>query len=298
MLFSGLILALVHNFPTLISASPLHGNDNSFAIQSSGTGQLIEDSQRYEGSQIPSILGHSQQEVDVSRLYGPPTIDLSSLTLLEIIKRSLEKPADDEHSLHIHKFAWLANFTSILDKEDSFKKEGVHGYLKYLEIAEEAGVDVTILAPDDEALSRHHKKNGQSSSFWSAEPTLDDLLEDLPNVQRHGFNFHKSLLDTKEDHPSIPHSLLKKLAAAVSISFSYSTLPKGLDTASLVDISTSTTYLPSYFVDGKLGDPIRVRFSTGLVPPRIKVNVFSHIRGPTIKAKNGERGPLQKVLSS
>ncbi|GAA6063119.1 hypothetical protein JCM10212_002322, partial [Sporobolomyces blumeae] len=84
----------------------------------------------------------------------PPILDFSHLTILEIVNASLGHHHDDGHEaqataedrdpakLPLHRLAWLVNFS-----------DEAQEYLK--------GKDITLLAPDDGALTPPHRDRGR-----------------------------------------------------------------------------------------------------------------------------------------
>lgn len=187
-----------------------------------------------------------------------------------------DKP--NPHTLPLHRLAWLANFST--EAGDLLKQDG----------------PITLLAPDDAALTPPHRKHEDEDSdgdFDYFRPSMlamgdfDELFTEAAPHPFHSKPFSPKKLaklaahggDGDDDHEH-KKEMFKKLIAIV---LKYHIVPEAAeDPVQLADRAT----LPTLLTDE------RVRVSPSLrgfpIPhPALTFNVYAEKRGPTILAKNG-----------
>ena len=116
--------------------------------------------------------------------HPPVVIDFSHLTILEIINASLghhheeehrkieprfrlfgggdDSPAKDPSHLPLHRLAWLVNFSS--ETQEYLKGNGEFELLadrRFTNFDFACDTDITLLAPDDQALTPPHRRGGE-----------------------------------------------------------------------------------------------------------------------------------------
>lgn len=218
---------------------------------------------------------------------GPDsTLDFSHLTILEIVNASLGRhhehgetrfsPAvidvKDPSHLPLHRLAWLVNFS--IETQEYLQKD-----------------DITLLAPDDRALTPPHRREHPHDSFelFPFEHYSESVDFDKSRVAHpfHAREFSpkklRKLASVSEDgddkEKERKREIFRKIISYVG---KYHVIPGRRQAHDLADISTAATLL----------EDSRLRVSSGLdwrpLPhPTIKFNYYVSKRGPTILAKNG-----------
>ncbi|BGP24601.1 flocculin [Rhodotorula toruloides] len=243
----------------------------------------------------------------------PPVIDLSKYTILEIVNQSFhrhhehedsevhlvdrmlreglaarrpckhartvegkgERSDEHDHQLPLHRLAWLVNFAPEAAK--LLERDGI-----------------TLLAPDDMALTPPHRRNGGGHHGFAGEPerSVEDMMAATLSERSHPFHSHEFSPeklaklaasddddDDDDDGKEEKKRIFRKIIALVG---AYHVIPESQNSHELMDRSTVPTLL----------DESRVRVSPGFETfpfphPTLKFNVYSHKRGPTVIAKNG-----------
>ncbi|BGP08023.1 hypothetical protein JCM10049v2_003868 [Rhodotorula toruloides] len=239
----------------------------------------------------------------------PPVIDMSKYTILEIVNQSFHRHQehedgevrlvdrtlreglaarrpckhartlggehggdDHDHELPLHRLAWLVNFSP--DAAKLLEKDGI-----------------TLLAPDDMALTPPHRRGGGDHHGFAGQPerSVEDMFAATLSERSHPFHSHEfspeklaklaASTDGDDEDKEEKKRIFRKIIAVVG---AYHVIPESQNSHDLVDRSTVPTLL----------DESRVRVSPGFETfpfphPTLKFNVYSHKRGPTVIAKNG-----------
>ncbi|GAA5943467.1 uncharacterized protein JCM15063_006481 [Sporobolomyces koalae] len=255
----------------------------------------------FEGtSERPSPPGNArfgQDEEDTVSIPSPfprhppaPVIDFSHLTILEIVNASLVHHHKHEHDgfaptvidehdpahLPLHKLAWLVNFSS--DAQEYLQKD-----------------DITLLAPDDQALTPPRRRGGHGPDHHHHGGPRDAHKDDELSREHVPHVFHSEHLspeslrelasedndgDDKDDkEKERRREIFRKIISYVG---KYHVVPGRRQAHDLADSSTLATLL----------DDSRINVRPGLdwrpfPHPTIRFNVYVEKRGPTILAKNG-----------
>ncbi|GAA5907633.1 uncharacterized protein JCM6883_001841 [Sporobolomyces salmoneus] len=222
--------------------------------------------------------------------HSDSTLDFSHLTILEIVNASLGHHHHGHHEegkiaptvidekdpahLPLHRLAWLVNFSSETQE-----------YLR--------GDDITLLAPDDQALTPPHRRGGQGDHdhpHHFVNGPHDSLDLDKSHVPHpfHSKEFSPEHLhelasssegDDDDKEKERKREIFRKIISYVG---KYHVIPGRRQPHDLAEVSTVATLL----------EDSRLRVSPGfdwrpLPHPTLKFNYYVSKRGPTIIAKNG-----------
>ncbi|GAA5869609.1 hypothetical protein JCM8547_005085 [Rhodosporidiobolus lusitaniae] len=231
--------------------------------------------------------------------FPPPFLDFSNYTVLEIVNASFAHHKDGEKGFE--RKNRRGAFSRSTDGEHEHKPHPSHlplhrlaGLINFSPEAAKAlaGEDITLLAPDDWALTPSHKRHddhfGRAFAKFEAEEQDDasPLSQSLPHPfharelsPRHlGKLAMQSSLDGGDDEEK-KKEFFKKVIAIIG---KYHVLPKAVDPRHLADHST----VPSSLHESRVR--VSPAFSHFPFPhPTLKFNGYSTKRGPFIKAKNG-----------
>lgn len=301
----------------LVAAAVVNAAPQRFNFQDSGPQQqVLQDLNTEDFQQIQNALKDTFEQVthqrspppasiereEVSILPNPfphhggpdKTIDFSHLTILEIVNASLGHHHDHEHDngrfvpavidekdpspsrLPLTRLAWLVNFSS--ETQEYLKKD-----------------DITLLAPDDQALTPPHRRGGPHEHHeHHLHPRFRGPHESLNFDKSHvAHPFHSKEFTPKklqklasvsedgddEDEKERKREIFRKIISYVG---KYHVIPGRRQPHDLAEVSTVATLL----------EDSRLRVSPGfdwtpLPHPTLKFNYYVSKRGPTILAKNG-----------
>jgi hypothetical protein len=138
---------------------------------------------------------------------------------------------------------------------------------------------ITLFAPDDRAIRRPHHKHGHSDE-------LDESSRPPHIFDSEAFTEALEESDNDDDDDDDKREKLIKILNAI---LHYHALPTKYTKRELADKSTVGTTLPTS-PEGDERFRIRVKPKLHIGPiwhPTIELNFYSHLRGPTILAKNG-----------
>ncbi|KAI5480481.1 Fasciclin domain family protein [Pseudohyphozyma bogoriensis] len=273
------------------------------SIQKHIEDSLAHAAEAFQPIPIPSILeddddavteGGADTDADepLALPKGHHLIDLSEYTIIQILNASLYyRPETDDDAaaatrtnvagddwagqLGLHKLGWIVNHSVEAQKELAKKH-------------------VTLLAPDDEALTwRKHGGVKSAESGGDAEHAFG-LTEELHGT-KHPFYSH--ILNPKDSNEkdefdaseSVDDDRAAKINLIIGWIIKYHTIPEILNPWQLSNYSTIGSALHSA---PNVSEPMRIRVEPGFslfpVPhPTLNFNFYSHTRGFTIKAKNG-----------
>ncbi|GAA5878519.1 hypothetical protein JCM16303_002107 [Sporobolomyces ruberrimus] len=211
----------------------------------------------------------------------PPVIDFSHLTILEIVNASLGHH-DHEHGdghlrptvidekdpshLPLHRLAWLVNFSS--ETQEYLKRD-----------------DITLLAPDDQALTPPHRRGGEHPHGIEHSEYHDfdksHVAHPFHSKEFSPKHLH-ALASVSEDDDEDKERKREIFRKIISYVAKYHVIPGRRQGHDLAEVSTVATLI----------EESRVRVSPGLdwrpfPHPTLKFNYYSSKRGPTILAKNG-----------
>ncbi|GAA6010688.1 hypothetical protein JCM11491_002897 [Sporobolomyces phaffii] len=237
---------------------------------------------------VPPLAPIHRESVSIPNPFPhpPPTLDFSHLSILEIINASLGHHHEHEHGkfaptvidekdpshLPLHRLAWLVNFSTETQE-----------YLK--------GDDITLLAPDDQALTPPHRRDGPELDHPHYRPPHTEALDlDRSHVDHpfHSEEFSPRRLrqlaeiggDKDDDKDKErKREIFRKIISYVG---KYHVVPGRRQAHDFAEVSTVATLL----------DDSRLRVSPGFdwkpfPHPALKFNYYVSKRGPTILASNG-----------
>ncbi|GAA6002327.1 hypothetical protein JCM10207_001065 [Rhodosporidiobolus poonsookiae] len=236
-------------------------------------------------------------------------LDFSNYTVLEIINASWtghhhddgDKERFDGFERKLRRSAFPHQFE---DSEGEHKPDPKHlpfhrlaGLLNFSpDAAAQLDKDnITLLAPDDWALTPPHKREDHKARFGHAgrmvAPVEEEEDEDETPFSRIPHPFHSKELSPRrlrklaaasfegDDDEEKKREFFKKLIAAIG---KYHVVPHALTPRYIADHST----IPSGYVEARIRvEPALARFP--FPHPTLRFNHYAWKRGPLIKAKNG-----------
>mgnify|MGYP001564940720 FL=1 len=151
--------------------SPSLGVDDFLSIQSHIAHALSPATH----SPIINLIEPTTASADLH--HPPAVVDLSQWTILEILSYSLHEPKAWPH-LPLHRLGWLVNRSS--EAQEALAKK-----------------DITLLAPDDAALTPPHHRTGGHASADEAEAVWDEAQVEA-DEQPQPHPFYTALEDVEE----------------------------------------------------------------------------------------------------
>ncbi|KAM0787737.1 hypothetical protein ACM66B_003794 [Microbotryomycetes sp. NB124-2] len=252
-----------------------------------------------------ALSSSSRPHLPLPPHHPPLEIDLSHLTIADILKQALVKH-DDHHDGHhdhdddedaaawraiahspdakhlpLHKLAWAVNISA--DAQKALAKD-----------------KITLLAPTDRAIGGPPPRHRRPHPDFDGPSTEFDAEIDIEEDAIGHFNPFEAML--RPEHWPVEHPFVANFddkghddnddderkrrreifAKIVTYILEYHTLPSVHDAADLVDRSTVATSIDS--------SRLKVEGALALLPhpySTVKFNGYAYKNGPTIKAKNG-----------